>query len=200
MWNSVYSLKSNRWWRIYLQIFFFLQNNFFFTKFWFYIERRIIQRHGSKTYQRTSINCEDGSCYPFTRPWTKINANSRNICNLSKTLKRYRCLDCIPKFYNFFLLIWKWFSFFFFFVYCRVCDYFRHQRCQTCHPSRKLTKKTKGSFIENGATVFISGRDEKTLKEATAELNSKGPGKCFAIACNVAKPEEIKVNKDKKLF
>ena len=55
-------------------------------------------------------------------------------------------------------------------------------------------------FIENGATVFISGRDEKTLKEAAAELNSKGPGKCFAIACNVAKPEEIKVNKDKKLF
>lgn len=36
-------------------------------------------------------------------------------------------------------------------------------------------------FVANGATVYISSRDEKTCEKIAAELTQQGPGKCFAL-------------------
>jgi len=47
-------------------------------------------------------------------------------------------------------------------------------------------------FTDAGTKVAICARDIKAGEELAKELNSKGPGTCHFIRCDVSKPEEIK--------
>ena len=38
-------------------------------------------------------------------------------------------------------------------------------------------------FVRNGANVFISSRDEKTISAVAAALTAVGPGTCTAVSC-----------------
>lgn len=45
-------------------------------------------------------------------------------------------------------------------------------------------------YVTNGATVYISSRDEKALEKAVNELNALGKGKAYAIPANFYKEED----------
>jgi NAD(P)-dependent dehydrogenase (short-subunit alcohol dehydrogenase family) len=46
-------------------------------------------------------------------------------------------------------------------------------------------------FVRNGATVYISSRDEKACKEACNELNALGKGKADYITADLYKEDSL---------
>lgn len=51
---------------------------------------------------------------------------------------------------------------------------------------------TNGYMRGGAARVYIASRDEKSLKEAADEFNSKGyPGKCVPLTANLASYEGV---------
>lgn len=42
-------------------------------------------------------------------------------------------------------------------------------------------------FVRNGATVYISSRDQKAIEATAAELTKIGPGKCIGLATDLGK-------------
>ncbi|CAO3607911.1 unnamed protein product [Cunninghamella echinulata] len=47
-------------------------------------------------------------------------------------------------------------------------------------------------FVAAGARVYISSRSAKVIEKTAGELTAMGPGKCFAIAADLQKTEDIK--------
>ena len=40
--------------------------------------------------------------------------------------------------------------------------------------------------------MYISSRSEEACKKVAAELNAKGPGKCFSLPADLQKLDEVK--------
>jgi NAD(P)-dependent dehydrogenase (short-subunit alcohol dehydrogenase family) len=59
--------------------------------------------------------------------------------------------------------------------------------------SRGIGLAIARGFVERGATVVITGRDEQSLEQAASELNqfSAESGNAHAVACDVSRPAEI---------
>lgn len=47
-------------------------------------------------------------------------------------------------------------------------------------------------FVANGSKVVFCARGEEAGRKLQTELNSKGPGECFFVKCDVTKEEELK--------
>ncbi|KAJ9109263.1 hypothetical protein QFC21_000592 [Naganishia friedmannii] len=46
-------------------------------------------------------------------------------------------------------------------------------------------------YVSNGAKVYIASRDIKACEATAARLNKQGPGKCYAMAADLSKYEDI---------
>nr|XP_023688374.1 dehydrogenase/reductase SDR family member 1 [Paramormyrops kingsleyae]XP_023688376.1 dehydrogenase/reductase SDR family member 1 [Paramormyrops kingsleyae]XP_023688377.1 dehydrogenase/reductase SDR family member 1 [Paramormyrops kingsleyae]XP_023688378.1 dehydrogenase/reductase SDR family member 1 [Paramormyrops kingsleyae] len=63
--------------------------------------------------------------------------------------------------------------------------------CVVTGASRGIGKGIALQLSEAGATVYITGRNEKTLKEAAAEVKQRG-GDCVPVVCDSSKEDDIK--------
>uniref|UniRef100_A0A1A7YBC6 Dehydrogenase/reductase (SDR family) member 1 n=1 Tax=Iconisemion striatum TaxID=60296 RepID=A0A1A7YBC6_9TELE len=62
--------------------------------------------------------------------------------------------------------------------------------CVVTGASRGIGRGIALQLSEAGATVYITGRQEKTLKQTAAQVNERG-GKCVPVACDSTKDEDI---------
>ncbi|KAG2193765.1 hypothetical protein INT46_004447 [Mucor plumbeus] len=58
--------------------------------------------------------------------------------------------------------------------------------------SRGIGEMIATGFVAAGAKVYISSRSEEACEKVAAELNAKGPGKCFSLPANLQKLDEVK--------
>ncbi|XP_051770926.1 dehydrogenase/reductase SDR family member 1-like [Ctenopharyngodon idella] len=63
--------------------------------------------------------------------------------------------------------------------------------CVVTGASRGIGKGIALQLSEAGATVYITGRQEKTLKETAAEVTERG-GRCLPVVCDSSKEDDIK--------
>ncbi|CAK6967880.1 dehydrogenase/reductase SDR family member 1 [Scomber scombrus] len=63
--------------------------------------------------------------------------------------------------------------------------------CVVTGASRGIGRGIALQLSEAGATVYITGRQEKTLKETAAQVKERG-GSCVPVICDSAKDEDIK--------
>ncbi|RXN03443.1 dehydrogenase reductase SDR family member 1 [Labeo rohita] len=63
--------------------------------------------------------------------------------------------------------------------------------CVVTGASRGIGRGIALQLSEAGATVYITGRQEKTLKQAAAEVTERG-GRCIPVICDSSKEDEIK--------
>ncbi|MED6242330.1 Dehydrogenase/reductase SDR member 1, partial [Ataeniobius toweri] len=63
--------------------------------------------------------------------------------------------------------------------------------CVVTGASRGIGRGIALQLSEAGATVYITGRQEKTLKQTAAEVTERG-GKCVPVICDSTKDEDIK--------
>ncbi|XP_041848017.1 dehydrogenase/reductase SDR family member 1 [Melanotaenia boesemani] len=63
--------------------------------------------------------------------------------------------------------------------------------CLVTGASRGIGRGIALQLSEAGATVYITGRQEKTLKQTAAEVNERG-GKCVPVVCDSTKDDDIK--------
>ncbi|KAJ8272541.1 hypothetical protein GJAV_G00090410 [Gymnothorax javanicus] len=64
--------------------------------------------------------------------------------------------------------------------------------CLVTGASRGIGKGIALQLSEAGATVYITGRKEATLKEAATEVKERG-GNCIPVICDSSKEDEIKL-------
>ena len=57
--------------------------------------------------------------------------------------------------------------------------------------SRGIGRAISELFYENGAKLYILARNEKTLKEAAAEIDTRHDGSVIPVACDVGSKESI---------
>lgn len=57
--------------------------------------------------------------------------------------------------------------------------------------SRGIGRGIALQLSEAGATVYITGRQEKSLKQTAAEVAERG-GRCLPVVCDSSKEEDIK--------
>ncbi|KAF6718476.1 Dehydrogenase/reductase SDR family member 1 [Oryzias melastigma] len=62
--------------------------------------------------------------------------------------------------------------------------------CVVTGASRGIGKGVALQLSEAGATVYITGRQEKTLKQTAAEVSERG-GKCVPVICDSTKDKDI---------
>ncbi|XP_022052871.1 dehydrogenase/reductase SDR family member 1 [Acanthochromis polyacanthus] len=62
--------------------------------------------------------------------------------------------------------------------------------CVVTGASRGIGRGIALQLSEAGATVYITGRQEKTLKETAAQVNERG-GRCLPAVCDSTKTEDI---------
>ncbi|KAM6918184.1 dehydrogenase/reductase SDR family member 1 [Xenentodon cancila] len=62
--------------------------------------------------------------------------------------------------------------------------------CVVTGASRGIGRGIALQLCEAGATVYITGRQEKTLKETAAQVSERG-GKCVPVVCDSTKDEDI---------
>ncbi|XP_017276273.3 dehydrogenase/reductase SDR family member 1 isoform X1 [Kryptolebias marmoratus] len=62
--------------------------------------------------------------------------------------------------------------------------------CVVTGASRGIGKGIALQLSEAGATVYITGRQEKTLKQTAAQVNERG-GKCVPVVCDSTKDDDI---------
>ncbi|XP_058481857.1 dehydrogenase/reductase SDR family member 1 [Solea solea] len=62
--------------------------------------------------------------------------------------------------------------------------------CVVTGASRGIGKGIALQLSEAGATVYITGRQEKTLKQTAAQVKERG-GNCVPVVCDSTKPEDI---------
>ncbi|XP_028282469.1 dehydrogenase/reductase SDR family member 1 [Parambassis ranga] len=62
--------------------------------------------------------------------------------------------------------------------------------CVVTGASRGIGRGIALQLSEAGATVYITGRQEKTLKQTAAEVNERG-GRCVPVVCDSTKNEDI---------
>lgn len=62
--------------------------------------------------------------------------------------------------------------------------------CVVTGASRGIGRGIALQLSEAGATVYITGRQEKTLKETAAQVNERG-GRCLPAVCDSTKSEDI---------
>uniref|UniRef100_A0A673KRD7 Dehydrogenase/reductase (SDR family) member 1 n=1 Tax=Sinocyclocheilus rhinocerous TaxID=307959 RepID=A0A673KRD7_9TELE len=73
-------------------------------------------------------------------------------------------------------------------------QYYLHQFgwiCVVTGASRGIGRGIALQLSEAGATVYITGRQEKTLKQTAAEVTERG-GRCLPVVCDSSKEDEIK--------
>nr|XP_055057533.1 dehydrogenase/reductase SDR family member 1 [Misgurnus anguillicaudatus]XP_055057534.1 dehydrogenase/reductase SDR family member 1 [Misgurnus anguillicaudatus]XP_055057535.1 dehydrogenase/reductase SDR family member 1 [Misgurnus anguillicaudatus] len=63
--------------------------------------------------------------------------------------------------------------------------------CVVTGASRGIGRGIALQLSEAGATVYITGRQDKILKETAAEVTQRG-GKCLPVVCDSSKEDEIK--------
>ncbi|XP_051990097.1 dehydrogenase/reductase SDR family member 1 [Xyrauchen texanus] len=63
--------------------------------------------------------------------------------------------------------------------------------CVVTGASRGIGRGIALQLSEAGATVYITGRQEKTLKQTATEVTQRG-GKCLPVVCDSSKENEIK--------
>ncbi|KTF78510.1 hypothetical protein cypCar_00048000 [Cyprinus carpio] len=63
--------------------------------------------------------------------------------------------------------------------------------CVVTGASRGIGRGIALQLSEAGATVYITGRQEKTLKQTAAEVTERG-GRCLPVVCDSSKEDEIK--------
>ncbi|XP_073705224.1 dehydrogenase/reductase SDR family member 1-like isoform X2 [Garra rufa] len=63
--------------------------------------------------------------------------------------------------------------------------------CLVTGASRGIGRGIALQLSEAGATVYITGRQEKTLKQTAAEVTERG-GRCLPVVCDSSKDDEIK--------
>ncbi|XP_048867702.1 dehydrogenase/reductase SDR family member 1 [Brienomyrus brachyistius] len=63
--------------------------------------------------------------------------------------------------------------------------------CVVTGASRGIGKGIALQLSEAGATVYVTGRNEKTLKEAAAEVKQRG-GDCVPVVCDSSKEDDVK--------
>ncbi|TRY56217.1 hypothetical protein DNTS_028541 [Danionella cerebrum] len=63
--------------------------------------------------------------------------------------------------------------------------------CVVTGATRGIGKGIALQLSEAGATVYITGRQEKTLKQAAAEVSERG-GRCLPVVCDSSKETDIK--------
>ncbi|KAL7876430.1 hypothetical protein AOLI_G00113930 [Acnodon oligacanthus] len=63
--------------------------------------------------------------------------------------------------------------------------------CVVTGASRGIGRGIALQLSEAGATVYITGRQLKTLQQTAAEVNERG-GRCLAVVCDSSKDEDIK--------
>merc|ERR1712212_1339414 len=62
--------------------------------------------------------------------------------------------------------------------------------CLVTGASRGIGRGIALQLSEAGATVYITGRQEKTLKQTAAEVKDRG-GNCVPVICDSSKDEDI---------
>ncbi|KAA0719509.1 Dehydrogenase/reductase SDR family member 1 [Triplophysa tibetana] len=63
--------------------------------------------------------------------------------------------------------------------------------CVVTGASRGIGRGIALQLSEAGATVYITGRQEKTLKQTAAEVTERG-GRCLPVVCDSSKEDDIK--------
>uniref|UniRef100_A0A672L178 Dehydrogenase/reductase (SDR family) member 1 n=1 Tax=Sinocyclocheilus grahami TaxID=75366 RepID=A0A672L178_SINGR len=64
--------------------------------------------------------------------------------------------------------------------------------CVVTGASRGIGRGIALQLSEAGATVYITGRQEKTLKQTAAEVWKLRGGRCLPLVCDSSKEDEIK--------
>lgn len=107
-------------------------------------------------------------------------------------------IDAISNFFwDFIFSLLHYFAFdfiFFFFFVCSCLFFFSKQKKVISGAGRGIGLMIAMAFAQNGANIFLLGRDLKTLEEVQAYFSQKYPSQKFvAIKANLSVPEDCLV-------